>query len=141
MRFSNVVLIALAIGYSFANPTPRKCNRKHILEARVDEPVYYVFDPNQDQYPYVDPSVYPASPSVDLAGAEIRTTKSSLIHFHLVFRNTFKLFNYIIFRSQSSTIADGAHNNINLWHRFHSLVWYTPVLYVTFPSIRYQVYD
>ena len=82
MRFPSVVLIALAIGYSIANPTPRKCNRKHLLEARVDEPVYYVFDPNQDQYPYVDPSIYPVNPSVDLADTQIRMTKSSLAHSH-----------------------------------------------------------
>jgi hypothetical protein len=82
MKLSSVILIALAISYSIANPTPRKCNRKHLIETRVDEPLYYVFDPNQEQYPFGDPSVYPASPTVDLADAQIRTTKSSLTHFH-----------------------------------------------------------
>lgn len=65
------MLMALAIAYSTANPT-RKCNRKHLLESRLDEPVYYVFDPNQEQYPFGDSPVYQASRPVDLADAQIR---------------------------------------------------------------------
>ncbi|KAK4003225.1 Uncharacterized protein APZ42_020444 [Daphnia magna] len=71
MRFYYVMLMALAIAYSTANPT-RKCNRKHLLESRLDEPVYYVFDPNQEQYPFGDSPVYQASRPVDLADAQIQ---------------------------------------------------------------------
>lgn len=71
----------LAIGYSLANPAPKKCNRKHPLEARVAQPAYYVFaDPNQQEpYPYDDPSMFPSSHPDQLAQAQIRK-----IDFHLI---------------------------------------------------------
>lgn len=68
--------MALTIGYSMAVPAaPRKCNRKHILDSRIDEPAYYVIDPEQVPYPYGDSPILPNYeqnyPS-EMAAAQIR---------------------------------------------------------------------
>lgn len=68
--------MALAIGYSKANPAPKKCNRKHLLESRIEEPAYYVIDPQHIPYGYDDQSIleasFPGNYPSEMAAAQIR---------------------------------------------------------------------
>lgn len=72
MKLLKILTIVLAIGYSSSSPTPRKCNRKHLFEARVDQPAYYVFHPERFQYPYADEPILPVSSLDELSGAQAR---------------------------------------------------------------------
>ena len=138
MRFNNVFLITLlAIGYSLASPTPRKCNRKHLLEARVDQPAYYVIDPSQqDYYPYGDPSMFTPSHHEPLVQPEIRIL---FIFPHRFGKKILFLLMYI--RGTSSTDANDSNDDIFVRHWFASVIRFPAVVHVSFPSVRHEMRD